>query len=369
MTRSGPPAPWALLAEVTHACPLHCPYCSNPVELVKRAAELRTEDWARVMAEAGALGVVQAHISGGEPLLRRDLKEIVAAAADAGIYTQLVTTGLGLDRSRLESLAGAGLRSVQLSVQDARLAESDRIAGRASFAMKEKAAAVVRESGLPFGLNVVLHRHNLDRLDEIVELGVGWGAERIELANVQFYGWGLINRSALLPTRDQLARAKETVGRWRERLGRDVDLVWVLPDYFGGEAKPCMAGWGARSITVGPDGTALPCPAAYALPDLDPPNVKDHALAWIWAESSAFNAYRGTSWMKEPCRTCPKREIDFGGCRCQAYALTGDAARTDPACSLSPDHGIVVDLTETAGAAEPEFVYRRPLRAEAAPGG
>jgi pyrroloquinoline quinone biosynthesis protein E len=358
------PAPWALLAEVTHACPLHCPYCSNPLELVRRGAELTAADWARVLSEAAALGVVQAHISGGEPLLRPDLPAIVAAAREAGIYTQLVTSGLGLSTSRLETLVRSGLDSVQLSVQDADPVGSDRIAGRHAFAAKERAAAVIRAAGLPFGLNVVLHRHNLDTLPEIIELGVRWRADRIELANTQFYGWALRNRAALLPTRDQLERAKETVAASRKRLGREPELVWVVPDYYEGVPKPCMGGWGARSITVGPDGTALPCPAAYGMPDLGPPSVRDHSLAWIWRESAAFNAYRGTEWMTGPCRACPRREVDFGGCRCQAYALTGDAARTDPACALSPDHDLVREPAATADRGGPveELVYRSPVR-------
>ncbi|MDL4814308.1 pyrroloquinoline quinone biosynthesis protein PqqE [Actinomadura opuntiae] len=357
-----PAAPWALLAELTHACPLHCPYCSNPLELVRRSTELAAEEWARVFTEAADLGIVQAHLSGGEPLLRPDLEEIVAAAHRAGVYTQLVTSGLALTAERLDALAGAGINSVQLSVQDADRKNSDLIAGRTSFAAKERAAAVIRATGLPFGLNVVLHRHNLDRLPEIIELGESWGADRIELANAQFYGWALRNRDVLLPTREQFDRAKQTVAEHRERPGGP-ELVWVLPDYYEGVPKPCMGGWGARSITVAPDGTALPCPAAYAMTELHPPNVRDHSLAWIWQRSEAFNAYRGTAWMSGPCGDCPRREIDFGGCRCQAHALTGDASRTDPACALSPDHHLVSDPAALAGqapGAEPEFVYRRP---------
>jgi pyrroloquinoline quinone biosynthesis protein E len=356
------PAPWALLAEVTHACPLHCPYCSNPLELVRRSAELDAGDWERVFNEAADLGIVQAHVSGGEPLLRPDLARIVASAHQAGVYTQLVTSGLGLTPARLDGLIDAGLNAVQLSLQDARQTGSDLIAGRDSYRAKEGAAEVIRAAGTPFGLNVVLHRHNLDRLQEIIELGARWGADRIELANTQFYGWALRNRAALLPTRDQLDRAKATVTAWREQHSSP-ELVWVMPDYYEGVPKPCMGGWGARSITVGPDGTTLPCPAAYAIPDLKPPNVREKSLAWIWEKSEAFNAYRGTAWMTGPCGECPRREIDFGGCRCQAFALTGDAARTDPACSLSPDHELV---REPALAAEdgdvPAFVYRRPSR-------
>lgn len=359
---SEPPAPWALLAEVTHACPLHCPYCSNPLELRRRGAELGTGDWARVFAEAADLGVVQAHVSGGEPLLRRDLAEIVAAAHRAGVYTQLVTSGLGLTAGRLAGLAGNGLNAVQLSVQDADAANSDFIAGRTSFAAKERAAAVIRDSGMPFGLNVVLHRHNLDHLAEIIELGARWGADRIELANVQFYGWALRNRAALLPARAQLDRAKRVVAEHRDG-GGGPELVWVLPDYYDGVAKPCMGGWGTRALTVGPDGTALPCPAAYDMLGRDAPNVRDHGLGWIWRESPAFAAYRGTDWMSGPCRTCPRRETDFGGCRCQAYALTGDATRTDPACALAPDHHLVrASVAAAESAPDPGLVYRAPVR-------
>lgn len=356
------PRPWALLAELTHACPLHCPYCSNPLELARRSSELSTGEWTDLMRQAGALGVVQTHLSGGEPLLRPDLEQIVTAAESAGIYTQLVTSGTGLDEARLTALCAAGLRSVQLSVQHADPLANDRIAGRpSSLAAKERAAALVRRAGLPLGLNVVLHRDNLDTVDALVELGVAWGVDRIELANVQFYGWGLLNRAALLPAHDQLVRARETVESWRERLVGRIDLVWVVPDYFDGTAKPCMGGWGAVSLTVAPDGTVLPCPAAASVPDLDAPNIRDHSLSWIWDHSAAFNRFRGADWMTGPCGGCPRREEDFGGCRCQAYALTGDAARTDPACWLSPDHHLVRTLVDhRPSQVRAPYVYRRP---------
>jgi len=369
---TAPAPPWALLAELTHACPLHCPYCSNPLELVRRSRELSTEEWTDILRQAGELGVVHTHLSGGEPLLRPDLAAIVTAAESAGIYTQLVTSGVGLSAPRLSTLVSAGLRSVQLSVQHADPAASERIAGHRSFAAKERAAAQVRDVGLPLGLNVVLHRDNLDAIDAIVDLGVAWGAERIELANVQFYGWALRNRTALLPTRDQLARAQETVERRREQLAGEVELVWVVPDYFDGVPKPCMGGWGAVSLTVAPDGGVLPCPASAELLGPEVPNIRDRSLKWIWNSSPAFNRYRGTDWMSGPCGDCPRRETDFGGCRCQAYALTGDAARTDPACALSPDHGLVRALAEAPATSPPAadspsadaapYVYRRPER-------
>ncbi|GAA0346224.1 pyrroloquinoline quinone biosynthesis protein PqqE [Streptomyces blastmyceticus] len=352
---SGTAPPWSLIAEVTHACPLRCPYCSNPLDLTRRSRELETAEWVRVMQEAADLGVVHAHLSGGEPLLRPDLAAITAAATRAGLYTQLVTSGVGLTEEQLKQLAGAGLRSVQLSVQDSTPGASDRIAGRrGSFATKERAAAAVRAVGLFLCLDVVLHRENLDSLGDIVELGLAWGVDKLELAHVQFYGWALANRQALLPSREQVARARKEFEQWRARLAGQLELVWVVPDYFEGVPKPCMGGWGVASLTVTPDGTVLPCPAASALPGLDPSNVKDHSLAWIWEHSPAFNAYRGTAWMSEPCRSCPQREQDFGGCRCQAFALAGDAARTDPACRWSPDHHLVRALTEAASKPLPD---------------
>jgi pyrroloquinoline quinone biosynthesis protein E len=349
--------PWALLAELTHGCPLRCGYCSNPVELISRSRELTAEQWAAVFNQAAELGVVQTHLSGGEPLLRRDLARVVGAADGAGLYTQLVTSGVGLHERRLARLVGAGLRSVQLSVQHARPDLNDLIAGARSFAAKERAARLIRAADLPFGLNIVLHRGNIDALDDLIALGVAWGADRIELANTQFHGWASYNRAALLPTREQIERSRARVIRWRERLDGTPELIWVAPDHVDATAKPCMGGWGAVSLTVAPDGTVLPCPAAAALPGLDPPNVRDHQLAWIWRESKAFNAYRGESWMPDPCRTCALRTTDHGGCRCQAYALTGDASRTDPACRHAPDHHLVRDLVD-APRGDLAYAYR-----------
>jgi pyrroloquinoline quinone biosynthesis protein E len=352
MTKPSSP-PLALIAEVTHACPLHCPYCSNPLDLTRRSQELDTAHWLRLMNQAADLGVVHAHLTGGEPLLRPDAATILAAAHQAGLYTQLVTSGVGLTEDRLDELIQAGVRSVQLSVQDATAPTSDRIAGRRSFADKEHAAALVRKAGLFLVLDVVLHRQNLDSINDIIKLGVAWEVNRLELANVQFYGWALANRRALLPTREQIARAWEQFQRWRESLAGQIELVWLVPDYFEGVAKPCMGGWAAVSLTVAPDGTALPCPAARTLPGLDLPNIKDHSLEWIWQHSTAFNAYRGTAWMNEPCRSCPQREKDHGGCRCQAFAITGTASRTDPACRLAPDHHLICELIEAASTPPP----------------
>ncbi|MFE7277107.1 MULTISPECIES: pyrroloquinoline quinone biosynthesis protein PqqE [Streptomyces] len=360
-----PAPPWALLSELTHACPLRCGYCSNPLELTRRSQELGTSQWADVFRQAAELGVLHTHLSGGEPLLRRDLEEITRSAVDAGLYTQLVTSGDGLSAERIDSLVDAGLHSVQLSVQHADPGRSDEIAGRRSFDAKLAAARLVKERCLPLGVNVVLHRHNLDAVADLIALAVDWRADRVELANTQFYGWGLLNRAALMPSREQLRAAGEVVERERKRLDGTLDITWVVPDYFSGTPKPCMGGWGAVSLTVTPDGTALPCPAAASLPGLDPPNVADRSLRWIWEESPAFNAYRGTDWMPSPCRSCERRTEDFGGCRCQAHALTGDATRTDPACSLSPDHAALVALTEADVA--PRLVPRRPTVKRASP--
>ncbi|MFJ9174085.1 pyrroloquinoline quinone biosynthesis protein PqqE [Streptomyces sp. NPDC102360] len=366
MTITTPPPPWALLAELTHACPLHCGYCSNPLELQRRSTELTTEHWADVFGQAADMGVLHTHLSGGEPLLRDDIVDLTREAVTAGLYTQLVTSGEGLSADRLDALTAAGLHSVQLSVQHADPVLSDTIAGRTSFRNKREAAHLVKRRGLPLGLNVVLHRHNLDALDDILRLALDWEADRIELANTQFYGWGLLNRSALMPTHAQLAHASATVTRWRDRRDTTLDITWVEPDHFTGTPKPCMGGWGAVSLTVTPDGTVLPCPAASSIPDLDPPTVREHPLRWIWERSPAFNRYRGTDWMPAPCRTCDRKNEDFGGCRCQAYALTGDASRTDPACRLAPDHSIVTSLAHAA--AEPDaLVPRRHTRRRAGP--
>ncbi|MFF0013096.1 pyrroloquinoline quinone biosynthesis protein PqqE [Streptomyces sp. NPDC005374] len=356
---TAPPPPWALLAELTHACPLHCGYCSNPLELTRRSRELTASQWEDVFRQAADLGVLHTHLSGGEPLLRNDLEAITRAAVRAGLHTQLVTSGTGLAEQRLDALVQEGLHSVQLSVQHADPDRSDELAGSRAFAAKRTAAGLVKERELPLGVNVVLHRHNLDAIDGLMELALSWQADRIELANTQFYGWGLLNRAALLPTREQLAVAEAAVERWRTRLNGRMEIVWVIPDYFSGTPKPCMGGWGAVSLTVTPDGTTLPCPAAAALPDLDPPSVLHRPLRWIWEESQAFNLYRGTAWMPSPCRACERRTDDFGGCRCQAFALTGDASNTDPACSLSPHHADLTALT-TVPERRSAIVPRRP---------
>ncbi|PSL54236.1 pyrroloquinoline quinone biosynthesis protein E [Saccharothrix carnea] len=332
----GADAPFGLLAELTHRCPLRCGYCSNPVDLVGRGDELDTATWCSVFDQARALGVLQVHLSGGEPLARKDLPELVGHAAGLGCYVNLVTSGLGLTPERL-----AGIDHVQLSVQDADEAGANRIAGVKAFGAKLRAAEVVREAGLPLTVNVVLHRLNLDHVGGIVALAERMGADRLELANTQYYGWALRNRAALLPTEEQLARAGEVVADAQARLAQVMEIVYVIADYHEAHPKPCMHGWGARQLTVAPNGDVLPCPAAGVIEGLGVENVRDRPLADIWYSSPAFTAFRGYEWMREPCRSCARREVDFGGCRCQAFQLTGDAAATDPVCTLSPHRGVV----------------------------
>ena len=351
--------PLALLAELTHRCPLGCLYCSNPLALERSSAELDTAAWVRVMQEAAELGVLQVHFSGGEPLARRDLAAIVGAASDAGLYGNLITSGIGLDRTRMIALKHAGLEHVQLSIQDADTAEGDRVAHRTGAQLeKRRSAEIVREAGLPLTVNAVVHCHNLTRLEEIITLAVELGAERLEVAHVQYYGWALRNRAALLPSREQLDAATATVEAARQRLAGRLVIDYVVPDYYAQRPKACMGGWARRFLNVTPSGRVLPCHAAETLPELRFPTVAQSSLSDIWYSSPAFARFRGTAWMAEPCRSCDRREIDWGGCRCQAFALTGDAARTDPACALSPDHTLMADAVEDAARAQPDFVYR-----------
>jgi pyrroloquinoline quinone biosynthesis protein E len=335
------PRPYALLAEITYRCPLHCPYCSNPMQ-ARNNGELTTDEWNRVIREAAALGVLQIGFSGGEPLVRRDLAELVRAAREANLYTNLITSGVGLDDERVRALRNAGLDSVQLSFQSDDADLSDEIAGARAHQPKLDAATKIRAAGIPLSLNFVIHRRNIDRLPQMIELAETLGAERVELANVQFYGWAFLNRAALLPTRNQVIRAREIATAAKARLAGRIDIFYVLPDYYETRPKPCLNGWGQRYLTVNPIGDVLPCPtASSAIPDLRFENVRESALDWIWRESESFNRFRGTEWMPEPCRSCPQKEIDFGGCRCQASLLTGNAANTDPVCEFSPNRAVV----------------------------
>jgi PqqA peptide cyclase len=357
--------PFALVAEVTHRCPLHCIYCSNPVQLQGPEEELETAEWWRVFKEAQALGVVQVHLTGGEPLARADLRELLRGASDLGLYTNLITSGVGLTTQTARSLAETGLSGVQLSLQAATPKLSDLIGGRKSYREKIEAASAVREVNLPLTMNVVLHRHNLDQLEEIIDLCVSWGAERVELANTQYYHWALLNRDRLLPTRDQLARANVIYQQKKAALKGRIELIWVLADYYEPYPKPCMGGWGRIQLIVTPHGTVLPCSAAGSIKTLRFENVRERSLDWIWRHSPAFNQYRGTDWMVEPCRSCDRRLLDFGGCRCQAFALTGDAAQTDPVCHWAPRHDLVESAMAMANAPNTEgengsgrFIYR-----------
>lgn len=346
------PPPYCLLAEVTYRCPLKCPYCSNPLKLRLDRPELETADWARVLAEAAELGVAQVHFSGGEPLARPDLAELIGHARGRDLYTHLITSGVGADEARLQRLKDAGLDALQISLQDSAPAENDWLAGARSFEQKRRAAAVARRLDFPLTLNVVLHRHNLDRILEIIDLAVEWDVDRLELAHAQYAGWAFLNRAALLPRREQLERAAEAVAQARQR-SRRPEILHVLPDYFQQYPKACLSGWGRVFLTVAPDGAVLPCQTAREIPGFDFPNAREASLREIWYESAAFERFRGQDWMPEPCRSCDRREIDFGGCRCQAFLLTGDASATDPVCHLSADRPLVdAALREADGDAE-----------------
>jgi PqqA peptide cyclase len=353
-----PASPLGLLAELTHRCPLGCPYCSNPLALDPRTEELDAATWARVFREAAALGVLQVHLSGGEPAARRDLPEITAAAHAAGLYTNLITSAVGLTPKSLAALRDAGLDHVQISIQDSEPASADHIAGyRGAFARKRAIAAEVVRLKLPLTVNAVVHRANIDRIPDLVELAVALRAGRVEIAHVQYYGWALKNRALLMPTPDQVDRAVRQVEELRSRHRGRIVIDAVVPDYYARYPKACVGGWGRRSLNITPAGRVLPCHAAESIPGLEFWSVRDHALADIWQSSPAFSAFRGTDWMREPCRSCPRREVDFGGCRCQAFLLTGDARTADPVCHLSPDHGLVAELA--AIRADAPYAYRR----------
>jgi pyrroloquinoline quinone biosynthesis protein E len=340
--------PYTLIAELTYKCPLRCVYCSNPLDYARHDQELDTETWQRVFREAEALGVVQIHLTGGEPLIRSDLEPLIEGARALDLYTNLITSGIPLTRERLARFRQLGLDAVQVSVQDVAAPASDRIAGLRSFDRKLAVARWVKELGFPLTLNVVLHRDNLDHLEEVVALAESLGADRLELANTQYLGWALLNRPALLPTRAQLDRARKAATDAKQRLKGRMEVLFVLPDYYSEFPKACMDGWGRRFILVSPDGLALPCHVAHTLPGITFESVRAHPLEEIWRDSPGFNWFRGEEWMPEPCRSCDRRAIDYGGCRCQAFHLTGNAAATDPACSLSADHGLIEEARRRA---------------------
>ncbi|MGG7567144.1 pyrroloquinoline quinone biosynthesis protein PqqE [Rhodovulum sp. DZ06] len=350
--------PMAMLAELTHRCPLSCPYCSNPLELAKKDAELTADQWADIFRQAAALGVLQLHLSGGEPASRRDLEEILKAAVDAGLYTNLITSGIGLTPKRLARLAEIGLDHVQLSVQGVEAADADEIGGyKGGFARKMAVAEEIARLGLPLTLNAVMHAKNLDRLEETVALAERLGARRLEVACVQVHGWALRNVAQLLPSREQAIAARDIVRAARMRLKGRMVIDFVPPDYLSEFPKACMGGWGSTGLNVAPDGKVLPCHAAETIPGLRFENAAETPLKWIWERSAAFNAYRGDDWMQEPCSSCERKAQDHGGCRCQAMALAGDAAATDPVCSKSPHKGAVLEMARKGDPAAP-LVYR-----------
>jgi pyrroloquinoline quinone biosynthesis protein E len=357
--RPGPPL-WLLL-ELTYRCPLHCAFCYNPTDYAGTGPELRTEDWIRVLREARALGAVQLGLSGGEPLARDDLEDIVAEAHCLGFYSNLITSGVGLTEARIRALKTAGLDHIQLSFQDSSRKMNDFLSSTRTFDLKYKVAALIKQYEFPMVLNVVLHRLNIDHVEDILDMALRLGAEYVELANTQYYGWAFHNREQLLPSRVQVQRAEQVMQRFRERVGTRMKIFFVVPDYFERRPKPCMNGLGSIFMTIAPDGTALPCHAARMLPGLTFPNVREQSVEDIWFDSVGFTHFRGDAWMKEPCRSCPEKARDFGGCRCQAYLLTGDAANADPVCDLSPHHHLVTAAVARADGArmdEKPLVFR-----------
>jgi PqqA peptide cyclase len=355
----GPPL-W-LLAELTYRCPLHCVFCFNPVDFATQEQELSTDDWLRVLRQGRELGAVQLGLSGGEPLVRDDLETIVAEAHRLGYYTNLLTSGVGLTGARAAALKAAGLDHVQLSFQDSTREMNDFLSHTKTFELKQRVARIIKDQGWPMVMNVVIHRLNIDHIDRIIGMAAEFGAEYIELANTQYYSWAFLNRDQLLPTREQLRRAEEVTDAWRAKLAKSMRIFFVAADYHEGKAKKCVNGWGSMFLTVAPDGTALPCHTAKMLPGPAFPNVREQGLREIWFDSEGFNRYRGTGWMKEPCSSCDQREVDLGGCRCQAWLIAQDPAAADPVCVKSPQHARVLDAVTQAERGTASRVTEHPL--------
>ena len=341
-------SPRWLVAELTYRCPLQCAFCSNPLDFSRYKQELSTEDWLRVLQEARDIGVVQLGFSGGEPLVRQDLEVLVGEARQMGYYTNLITSTLGMNEERLEKLQKAGLDHIQVSFQAPEEALNDKIAGTTSFLHKKRMTKAIKAAGLPVVLNIVIHKDNIDKMRDILEMCIELNVDYVELASAQYYGYALKNRDLLLPTREQLQKAEAVAHEYQEKLKGVMKIFYVIPDYYEKRPKPCMNGWGSMFLTVDPEGLALPCHSAKLIPNIDFPNVKDQDIRSIWYDSPGFNHYRGYGWMKEPCASCDEKEKDFGGCRCQAFLLTGDADATDPVCDKSPEHSVVTEAISCA---------------------
>lgn len=362
-TKKIAPPLW-LLAEITYRCPLHCVFCYNPLNYAANKKELSTEQWKEVLRQARKLGAAQLGFSGGEPLVRDDLEELIGEAHQLGYYTNLITSGVGLTEARISTMKQLGLDHIQLSFQDSTKEMNDFLSSTKTFDLKSRVAVLIKKYDYPMVLNVVLHRYNLDHIGRIIEMAVEMGVEYLELANTQYYAWASVNREQLMPTREQLVRAEAIVQEYRAKLGNKLKLLFVVPDLFEDKPKACMNGWGSVFFAVAADGSALPCHAAQSIPGLTFPNVTEHSLHDIWYNSDAFNAFRGYEWMKEPCRSCPGKEKDFGGCRCQAFALTGDARNADPVCGKSPQHDVVKQIvlqTKHRSVEEKPLVFRNDI--------
>ncbi len=353
--------PLWLLAELTYRCPLQCPYCSNPLDIAQYKDELTTEQWITVLQQARRMGAAQLGFSGGEPLVRPDLEILIAEARRLGYYSNLITSGVGMDEARVAAFKEAGLDHIQISFQASDEDLNNYLGGSASFEHKYAMARVVKKYEYPMVLNIVIHRQNIDQIEDIIKMTIDLKADYVELASTQYYGWSKLNAAGLLPTREQLARAERIAHEYQDRLKGQMKILYVVPDYYENRPKACMNGWGSVFLTIAPDGSALPCHAARQLPGFSFPNVKTQSIESIWNDSDAFNRFRGDDWMQEPCRSCPEKGKDFGGCRCQAFMLTGDATNADPVCDKSPHHARLVTEVARMTAVSLAEVRAQPL--------